>query len=258
MTEKNQKPEQRKSSQEPRGKPKFVFDKEAWKPKTSLGKQVKSGEIKNIDEIIDKGKKILEPGIVDALIQDLDYDLVEMGQSKGKFGGGKRSIWKQTQKKTREGNKPKFSTMVILGNKNGYVGIGRGKSKETMPAREKAIHQAKLNVIKIKRGCGSWECGCAEPHTIPFKVLGKVGSSEITLMPAPKGTGLIIEEQCKKLLQFAGFKDVYSRTRGNTKTKVNLVPACFKALKQLSKTRITEEYKKIAGIKEGIIKQKNG
>jgi len=257
MTEKDQKPEPEKRPQQPRGKPRLVFDKEAWKPKTFLGKQVKSGEIKDINEILDRGKKILEPEIVDALIQNLEYDLVEIGQSKGKFGGGKRSIWKQTQKKTREGNKPKFSTMVILGNKNGYVGIGRGKSKETMPAREKAIHQAKLNIIKIKRGCGSWECGCSEPHTIPFKVSGKVGSSQITLMPAPKGTGLIIEEQCKKLLQFAGFKDVYSRTKGNTKTKVNLIAACFKALKQLSKTRIPEEYKKIAGIEEGAIK-KNG
>lgn len=255
MTEKDKKPEPEKRSREPRARSKIEFDKESWKPHTTLGKQVKLGEIKTIDEILDKGVRILEPGIVDVLIPDLEYDLIEIGQSKGKFGGGKRSIWKQTQKKTSEGNKPKFSTMVILGNKNGYVGIGRGKSKETMPAREKAIHQAKLNLIRIKRGCGSWECGCSEPHTIPFKVTGKIGSSEIKLMPAPKGTGLCIEEQCKKLLQFAGIKDVYSKTRGQTKTKINLIKACFEALKQLSSIKVPENYKKIAGIEQGAVKE---
>ena len=199
--------------------------------------------------------KILEPEIIDVLIPNLEYDLIEIGQSKGKFGGGKRSIWRQTQKKTREGNKPKFSTMVILGNKNGYVGYGRGKSKETMPAREKAIRQAKLNIIKIMRGCGSWQCGCSEPHSIPFKVIGRSSSSELKLMPAPKGTGLCLEEQCRKLLSFAGIKDVYSKSRGQTRTKINLINACFEALKQLSKTKIQEEYKKVVGLKEGAIKE---
>lgn len=257
MTQKDLKPEFEKKVEEPKRtlKPKLIFNKEAWKPKTILGKKVKAGEIKDIDEILDNGLKILEPEIVDSLIQNLEYDLIEIGQSKGKFGGGKRSIWRQTQKKTREGNKPKFSTMVILGNKNGYIGFGRGKSKETMPAREKAIRQAKLNIIKIRRGCGSWECGCAEPHTIPFKVAGKSGSSKIILMPAPKGTGLCIEEQCRKLLQFAGIKDIYSKTRGQTRTKINLINACFAALKQLSQIKIQEEFKKIVGLKEGSIKE---
>ena len=236
-------------------KPRFAFDKESWKPKTILGKKVKAGEITNIDEILDNGMKILEPEIIDALIPNLEYDLIEIGQSKGKFGGGKRSIWRQTQKKTREGNKPKFSTMVILGNKNGYVGYGRGKSKETMPAREKAIRQAKLNIIKIMRGCGSWQCGCSEPHSIPFKIMGKSSSSEIKLMPAPKGTGLCIEEQCRKLLSFAGIKDVYSKSRGQTRTKINFINACFAALKQLSKTKLQDDYKKILGLKEGAIKE---
>src|SRR3989338_8376894 len=141
---------------------------DTWKPKTSLGRMVKEGKIDNIDYILDKGLKILEINIVDILLPNLEIDFIMVGQSKGKFGGGKRSIWRQTQKKTAEGNKPKFAALAIVGNKNGYVGMGYGKSKETVPAREKAIRKAKLNLIKIKRGCGSWECGCKEPHSIPF------------------------------------------------------------------------------------------
>ncbi|MAF51116.1 MAG: 30S ribosomal protein S5 [Nanoarchaeota archaeon] len=230
------------------------FDKDSWKPITELGKRVKGGEIKNIDEILNAGSRILEQEIPDALIPELEAEMIEIGQSKGKFGGGKRSIWRQTQKKTKEGNKPKFATMIIVGNKDGHVGIGKGKSKETMPAREKATRQAKLNIQKIVRGCGSWECGCGGNHTIPFKVYGKCGSSEITLMPAPKGVGLCVEKQCKKMLQLAGIKDVYSKTKGQTKSKINLMSACFNALKKLSRTKIPQNYVKTGGVVEGKLK----
>lgn len=227
------------------------FDSSSWIPKTLLGKQVKTGEIKNIDEILDKGIKILEPEIVDALVSDLQTDLISVGQSKGKFGGGKRNIWRQTQKKTKEGNKPKFTSVVIAGNKNGYLGIGSGKAKETVPAREKAMRRAKLNLIKIRRGCGAWECTCGEPHSIPFKVEGKCGSVKMILYPAPKGTDLCIENECKKLLQMIGIKDIYSKTFGQTKVKLNLVKACLNALKQLTKIKMPDAYVKKAGVVEG-------
>ena len=229
------------------------FDKEGWHPKTALAKKVKSGEITDIDEILSKGLKILEPEIVDCLLPNLETDLIEIGQSKGKFGGGKRNIWRQTQKKTKEGNKPKFSTLVVIGNKDGYIGLGYGKAKETMPAREKATRQAKLNIIKIRRGCGSWECGCATPHSIPFKVLGRWGSVRMSILSAPKGTGLCIQKECKKLLTLAGIKDVYSKTFGQTTTRLNLIYACFTALKQLSKKRGKEDYLKKGGVIEGTI-----
>src|SRR3990167_6157787 len=177
------------------------FDKEAWKPKTELGKKVKNGEITTIDEILDRGLAILEPQIVDMLLPGLQVDLLEVGQSKGKFGGGKRSIWRQTQKKSKEGNKPSFATVAVCGDGNGYVGIGFGKAKETVPAREKATRKAKLNLIKIKRGCGSWECGCGQTHSIPFKVEGKCSSVTFELMPEPKGTRLCMEKECQKLLK---------------------------------------------------------
>jgi small subunit ribosomal protein S5 len=202
-----------------------------WKPKTKLGNLVKEGKIKNIDEVFAYRLKILEPEIVDKLL-NLKIDLIGIGQAKGKFGGGKRRAWRQTQKKTAEGNIPSFACMAVVGDSAGHVGIGYRKAKETLPAREKAIRQAKLNITKVKLGCGSFDCACGEEHSIPFKVKGKCGSAEIILMPAPKGTGLVVEEECKKILALAGIKDIYSKTFGQTKTKLNLAKACFEALKK--------------------------
>lgn len=175
----------------------------------------------------------MEPGIVDTLLPGLESDLINIGQAKGKFGGGKRRPWRQTQKKTNEGNVPTFACMTVVGDKNGRVGIGYGKAKETVPAKKKALYDAKQNIIKVNRGCGSFDCTCSEKHSIPFKVEGKCGSVRIKLIPAPKGTGLVADDECKKLLMLAGIKDIYTRTFGQTRTKFNLIKACFFALKKL-------------------------
>ncbi|MDD5417358.1 MAG: 30S ribosomal protein S5 [Candidatus Nanoarchaeia archaeon] len=224
-----------------------------WVPKTRLGKMVKNGEIKSMDEILIKGTPIKEAGITDYLLPDLEMDLMLIGQSKGKFGGGRRRAFRQTQKKTEEGNVLSFSTFVVIGNKDGYVGMGTGKAKETVPAREKAIRNAKMNLIRIKRGCGSWECGCKEPHSIPFKVEGKCASVKVILLPAPKGVGLCVHEELKKILAFAGIKDVWSRSFGATTSRINLIKACFNALKQLSATKTTEIFDDISGTKGGML-----
>ncbi len=235
-------------------KKKGAFEKETWKPKTSLGMKVKSGEITSLDYVLDKRIKILEPEIVDALLTPSTTDLLMVGQSKGKFGGGQKRVFKQTQKKTQEGNKPKFATFAVVGNQDGYIGIGYGKSKETVPAREKAIRQAKLNVIKIRRGCGNWRCGCGNAHTVPFKVSGKSGSVELTLIPAPKGTGLIVEKECQKILKLAGITDVWSRTEGQTRTKLNVLYACFEALKKLMQFKISQNNEATLSVVEGTSK----
>jgi len=213
---------------------------EAWVPKTDIGRRVKSGDITKIDDVIIAKAKLLEQEIVDLLIPDLESELLMIGQSKGKFGGGAGRIFKQTQKKTREGNKPSFATCAVVGNKDGIVGLGVGKAKETVPAREKALRRAKLNVIAIPRGSGDWESDSEKPHTIPFKVVGKCGSIEMTLLPAPVGTGLVIEPECRKILELAGIKDVWSKSKGHSATKLNLIKACYNALENLSKMRIKE------------------
>jgi len=231
------------------------FNAEQWTPKTSLGKKVRDGKIIEIDSIFDEGKRIMEVEIVDSLFPNLESELLLVGQAKGKFGGGKRRVFRQTQKKTKEGNKPKFSTIIVVGNKNGFVGIGRGKSKETVPAREKSLRNAKLGIFKIKRGCGSWKCGCKQPHSVPFTVTGKCGSVKITIMPAPKGNGLCIENECKKILRLAGINDVWSRTEGHTSTKNNLIYACVDALHQLTKIKTQKAWEETAGVIEGAYKK---
>ena len=203
----------------------------SWVPKTKLGKEVKSGKIKNIDEILNKKLKILEPEIIDSLIE-VKSDLILIGQSKGKFGGGKRRAWRQTQRKTKEGNVPTFSAFAVVGDENGHVGIGMGKATETLPARDKAIRKAKLNLIKITRGDGSFDSIGGGNTSVPYKINGKAGSARITLIPAAPGTGLVIGDQLKKVLKLAGVKDVYGRTSGQIRTTFNLVKACIDALKK--------------------------
>ena len=88
--------------------------KSDWMPKTVLGKKIKSGEIRDIEEVFNKGYVIQEAEIVDQLLPDLTEDLLLIGQAKGKFGGGQRRIFKQTQKKTKEGNRIHFTTYGLV------------------------------------------------------------------------------------------------------------------------------------------------
>ena len=206
----------------------------AWVPKTKMGKDVKDGKIKNIDEILDKNQRILEPEVVDKLI-NVKSDLISMGQAKGKFGGGKRRAWRQTQRITKEGGVLTFAAMAIVGDENGHIGLGIGKSNETLPARDKATRKAKLNLIKVKRSCSAFDCSCDEPHSIPFEVEGKSGSVTIKLIPAPQGTGLVVANELKKVLKLAGIKDVYSQTFGKVRTTFNTVKACMDALEQTNR-----------------------
>jgi small subunit ribosomal protein S5 len=209
-------------------------EKAEFIPKTKLGKLVKEKKIKDIDEILNKKQAILEEGIVDSLLPTKS-ELLLIGQFKGKFGGGKRRAWKQTQKKTMEGNVPTFAAMITIGDENGYLGLGYGKAKETLPARSKALREAKLNIFKVNRGCGSFDCLCKEKHSIPIKTEGKCGSVRVILYPAPQGTGLVIGNECKKILKLAGIKDIYSKVFGQKRTTINLAKACIDALKNIDK-----------------------
>jgi len=220
-----------------------------WSPKTALGKKVAAGEITDISTVLDSGQIIMEKEIVEALLPDLETDLLNIGQAKGKFGGGKRRVFRQTQKKTREGNKPRFATMAVVGNKNGIIGIGYGKSKETVPAREKAIRNAKLNVFKIRRG--SWRGLYPLPHTIPFSVEGKCGSVKLKLIPAPKGTGLKVDKEVAKILSLAGVEDIWSHLVGQSRTKINLIKAAEDALRKLMQVKAQPGHYETLNIVEG-------
>lgn len=236
---------------------KISTDLDRWQPKTDLGRKVKSRQITTMDEVIAAGKPILEPEIVDLLLPNLESDLLLIGQSKGKFGGGSRRVFRQTQKKTKEGNKPKFSTYAVVGNKDGYVGLGFGKAKETVPAREKAVRKAKLNIIKVTRGSGSWADARTAPNSIPFAVMGKCGSVTVELKPAPRGTGLKAQKEVAKVLKLAGVQDIWSKVRGQSRNMINVVKALEDALHNLNSTKVQDKYVKSLSIISGGKPQEN-
>jgi small subunit ribosomal protein S5 len=155
---------------------------------------------------------------------------------------------------TDSGRRVKFVITVAVGNKNGYVGFGQAKGKEVGSSIRKAIDSAKLNMIEIRRGCGSWECGCGKPHTVPFDINGKSGSVEITLKPAPRGIGLATGNVAKKILTLAGVNDCWAFTRGKTRTTVNYAKAVFNALIENAEMRVLKEEEKKVGIVSGSIK----
>jgi small subunit ribosomal protein S5 len=208
-----------------------VLDK--WKPKTSLGRKVFNGEINDIEEILKLGRKISEAEIVDKLVPNLKNELVLIGGRAGKGGGAERIPVKITAAMHKSGRRFKMSAFVVVGNEDGLVGVGRGSALEARDAIAKGIQRAKTNLIKVRRGCGSWECGCGNPHSVQFKTYGRSGSVKVYLLPAPKGVGLVADPESRKILKLAGIKDVWLKTFGNTSMRMNLITAIYNALKNL-------------------------
>ena len=209
------------------------YNKEEWEPKTNLGHMVKEGTITDIDEIFEKGLPIMELEIVDALLPDLEEEVMDVNL---------------VQRMHKSGRKVNFRVIVAVGNKNGYVGLGQGKAKEVGPAIRKAVDDAKYNIIKVRRGCGDWGCVCGREHTVPFKISGKSGSVRVTLIPAPGGVGLTIGNVGKTILRLAGIDDVWSQTMGQTQTTINFASAVFDALKNLSKVKASKSDLKNLGV----------
>jgi len=194
------------------------IDKESWEPKTKIGKMVKAGEITSLEQILDMGKPLLEPEIIDVLMPDLQAETLEV---------------RSTQRVTDSGKRTKFRVTVVIGDGKGHVGVGVGKSEELKPAMNYAIRDAKKKMISVKPGCGSWECRCNMPHSIPKFTEGKEGSTIVQLKPAPRGLGLASNDTVKKVLSMAGVKDVWSRKLGGSNT-YNMALATIKALDALN------------------------
>ncbi|MDK2876369.1 MAG: small subunit ribosomal protein [Archaeoglobaceae archaeon] len=188
-----------------------------WIPKTRLGKLVAEGKIKTMEDALSSGLPIKEAEIVDVLLPDLEEDILEISM---------------VQRVTDSGRRTKFRVTAVVGNRNGYVGIGTGKASQVAPAIQKAIENAKINIFGVVRGCGSWECGCGTAHSVPFKVSGECGSVKVTLIPGPKGLGVVAADVAKRIIELAGVKDVWSITSGETRTTLNFALATFDALKK--------------------------
>ena len=197
-----------------------------WIPKTGLGKKIAAGEITDMEQIYEKNLAILEPEITDRLVPNLQDSVINI---------------RTVQRTTDSGRKGSFTVAVVVGNKDGYVGVGTGKGLEIRPTIERAIRNAKKNLIHVRRGCGSWECRCDGPHSIPFAVSGRYSSVKIALMSAPKGTGIVAGDAAKKVLEMAGIKDVWSRAVGKTSTTLNFAMATLEALKKTRRAKMTRE-----------------
>ncbi len=209
------------------------MEEEAWVPRTDLGRKVQEGSVTSIREIMEKGIPILETKIIERLLPDLDSEILDINR---------------VQRRDRSGRKLRYRVVVAVGNRNGYIGIGQGKAKEVYGSIQKAIQDAKKNIICIRRGCGSWECGCGRPHTVPFRVTGKSGSVEVTLVPAPRGVELAAGDVAKTILQLAGLEDVWSRVKGSTQTTLNFAMAVFDALRKTGAVQATEQDVRTLGI----------
>ncbi len=209
-----------------------------WEPKTKLGRLVKSGKITTMHDALKSGLPLREPEIVDILLPDLEDEVLDVNM---------------VQRMTDSGRRVKFLITVAVGNKNGYVGLAHAKGKEVGASIRKAIENAKLEIIEVRRGCGSWECGCGQPHTVPFDITGKSGSVEVTFRPAPRGIGLATGDVAKKILRLAGIQDCWGFTRGKTRTTINYAKAVFDSLKKLNEVRITSKEITRIGIVSGAV-----
>ncbi len=124
-------------------------------------------------------------------------------------------------KVTKGGRNFRFSALVVVGNRNGLVGLGVGKANEIPDAIKKAVGVATKNITKI---------ALVEGRTIPHEIIGKQGASKVLLKPALKGTGIKAGGAVRSVLEMAGVKDILSKSLGS-KTKINVAKATFNALK---------------------------
>ncbi|MBD3260810.1 MAG: 30S ribosomal protein S5 [Candidatus Altiarchaeales archaeon] len=201
---------------------------ESWIPKTRLGQLVASDQINSMHEALKYRHPIKEVEIVDKLLPELTEKVLDLGR---------------VQRTTDSGRRMRFRVVAAVGNQNGFVGIGVAKGKDAGPTIRKAIKKAKLNIIEVKRGCGSWECVCKQKHSIPYAVHGKVGSVDVVLKPAPRGTGLVCGELSKQIISLAGIQDVWASTEGHTRSAINFAKAVNNSLYNTNEMRLPEGYR---------------
>ena len=129
----------------------------------------------------------------------------------------------RVSKKTKGGNKVGFSVLVVVGDRQGLVGVGLGKGPDVLSSIKKAIRRAKKHMIKIPLKNG----------TIPFATEIKLGAARLILKPAPEGTGVIAGGSVRAVVEVAGVRNIVSKILGSS-NKASNVYATFTALKQIN------------------------
>jgi len=132
------------------------------------------------------------------------------------------------------GRRFSFAALVVVGNEDGQVGYGYGKAGEVPQAVDKAKKQAERQQKSVPR----------EGTTIPHRVIGRSGASQVLLMPAPQGTGIIAGATVRAVVESAGIKDILTKSQGSS-NPVNLVRATMDGLLKL---RQREEVARLRGV----------
>lgn len=140
---------------------------------------------------------------------------------------------RRVAKVVKGGRNFRFSVTVVVGNEEGYVGVGLGKAMEIPDAVRKAIEDAKKNLIKVPR-VGT---------TIPHRSLGIFGAGQVLIMPAAPGTGVIAGSSVRVVLELAGLKDVRAKSIGSN----NAGNMAYAAVEGLRNLKTVEEVAKLRG-----------
>ena|SRR3990167_9520552 len=139
---------------------------------------------------------------------------------------------RRNSKKTPGGNYVTFSALVIVGDNNGSVGVGMGRSQEIPPAIKKAISYAKKHMIKVP----------IYKSTIPHQIITKYKAAKVLLKPAPEGSGLRVGNVARAVLELAGIKNASGKIL-RSKNKIVNTYAILKALQELKPIVVTKEKK---------------
>ena len=132
------------------------------------------------------------------------------------------------------GRRFSFSALVVLGDREGQVGVGFGKANEVPPSVEKAMKDARKNFVKV----------AVASNTIPHKIVGAYRSSRVVMVPASEGTGVIAGAAVRAVVECAGIKDILTKVHGST-NPLNVVKATLNGLKTL---RTREEVSRLRGV----------
>ncbi|AFK20249.2 30S ribosomal protein S5 [Haloferax mediterranei ATCC 33500] len=205
-------------------------DNNGWEPRTRLGRMVQNGDVTSMDQALETGLPLKEPQIVDQLLPGMDDEVLDINM---------------VQRMTDSGRRVKFRCVVAVGNRDGYLGYAEARDDQVGGAIQKAIEVAKLNIIKVDRGSGSWEDRAGGLNSLSRKAEGKAGSVTVRIIPAPQGLGLAAAETVRNILELAGIQDAWTKSDGNTRTTVNLAKATYNALKNASQSRTPRRAREI-------------